>query len=239
MLKKEKYTYEDANQSYEGVVAFDDGIQGKRPVVLVAHTWVGQSDFEASKAEKLAELGYLAFAIDVYGKGRRATNVSEAEALMNEMLADRQELLNRLLLAVDQIKKHELADNGNIAAIGFCFGGKCVLDIARSGLNLKGVVSFHGIFDPPGIDHQGDIQAKILVLHGWEDPLALPKDINALAKEMTERNATWEMDIFGRTGHAFTNPQADGSMEGMKFNQLATERSWQRMSKFLEEIFEH
>ena len=239
MLKTEKHTYKDANQSYEGVVAFDDRIQGKRPVVLVAHTWVGQSDFEANKAERLAEMGYLAFAIDVYGQGRRAADVSEAEALMNEMLADRQELLNRLVLAVDDIKKHELADSTKIAAIGFCFGGKCVLDIARSGLNLNGVVSFHGISDPPGIDHQGDIQAKILVLHGWEDPLALPKDIDMLATEMTERNATWEMDIFGRTGHAFTNPQADGSMEGMKFNRLATERSWQRMSEFLKEIFEN
>ncbi len=239
MLKTEKYIYEDANRSYEGVVTFDDGIRGKRPVVLVAHTWVGQSDFEVTKAEKLAEMGYLAFAIDVYGTGRRAANVAEAEALMNEMLADRQELLNRLLLAVDQIKKHELANYDNVAAIGFCFGGKCVLDLARSGLNLKGVVSFHGIFDPPGIDHQGDIRAKILALHGWEDPLALPKDINMLAKEMTERNAVWEMDIFGHTGHAFTNPKADGSMEGMKFNQLATERSWQRMSEFLKEIFEN
>ncbi|WP_222983759.1 dienelactone hydrolase family protein [Flagellimonas meishanensis] len=238
MIKTEKYAYSDDQQFYEGVVAFDSALVGKRPVVLVAHTWVGQSQFETNKAKKLAQMGYLALAIDVYGKDRRANNVSEAEALMNEMLADRQELLNRLLLAMNNIKKHELADSAKVAAIGFCFGGKCALDLARSGINIKGVVSFHGIFDPPGLDHEGEIKAKILVLHGWADPLALPKDINMLAEELTERNAIWEMDIFGHTGHAFTNPNANSPENGMNYNPLADGRGWQRMLNFFEEIFE-
>ncbi|NAY93185.1 carboxymethylenebutenolidase [Muricauda sp. JGD-17] len=239
MIKTEKYSYNDAIQSYEGVIAFDDAIKDKRPVVLVAHTWMGQTQFETEKAKKLAEMGYLALALDVYGKGTRAADASEAETLMNQMLADRQELLNRLILALNNIKKHELADSAKVGAIGFCFGGKCVLDLARSGLIINGIVSFHGIFDSPGLNHQGDINAKILVLHGWEDPLALPKDINMLAEELTERNAVWEMDIFGHTGHAFTNPNANSPEQGMNYNPMADARAWQRMVYFFEEIFEN
>ncbi|RDY58311.1 dienelactone hydrolase family protein [Flagellimonas nanhaiensis] len=237
MVQTKEHTYSDGKETYQGVIAFDDAFEGKRPLVLVSHTWVGQSDFETNKAVELAKLGYLAFAIDVYGKDKRANNPSEAEAYMNEMLADRQELLNRLLLAMDSLKQHELADVEKIGAIGFCFGGKCALDLARSGVDIKGVVSFHGIFDPPGIDHEGDIKAKVLVLHGWEDPLALPKDIEMLGKELTERNAVWEMDIFGHTGHAFTNPNANAPEQGMQYNSLANARAWKRMVTFFEEVF--
>ena len=237
MIQTTQLIYSDKKQSYEGVIAYDDSQKGKRPVVLVSHTWMGQSQFEEDKAKELAKLGYLAFAIDVFGQGRRAKNAEEAEALMNEMLEDRQELLNRILLAMETIKKNEMADAKNVGAIGFCFGGKCVLDLARSGINMKGVVCFHGIFDPPGIEHEGDILAKILVLHGWEDPMAFPKDIVSLGYELTERNATWEIDVFGHTGHAFTNPNANDPDGGMQFNPLANDRSWQRMTHFLEEVF--
>lgn len=237
MIQTTQLIYSGKKQSYEGVIAYDDSQKGKRPVVLVSHTWMGQSQFEEDKAKELAKLGYLAFAIDVFGQGRRAKNAEEAEALMNEMLEDRQELLNRILLAMETIKKNEMADAKNVGAIGFCFGGKCVLDLARSGINMKGVVCFHGIFDPPGIEHEGDILAKILVLHGWEDPMAFPKDIVSLGYELTERNATWEIDVFGHTGHAFTNPNANDPDGGMQFNPLANDRSWQRMTHFLNEVF--
>ncbi|MER3374161.1 MAG: dienelactone hydrolase family protein [Allomuricauda sp.] len=237
MIQTQQLIYSDKQQSYEGVISYDDTIKGKRPVVLVSHTWVGQSQFEEDKAKELAKLGYLAFAIDVFGQGRRAKDANEAEALMNEMLEDRQELLNRLLLAVNTIKENEMADVKKIGAIGFCFGGKCVLDLARSGIDMKGAVCFHGIFDPPGIEHEGDIKAKILVMHGWEDPLAFPKDIVSLGYELTERNAIWEMDVFGHTGHAFTNPNANDPDGGMMFNPLANDRSWQRMTHFFEEVF--
>ncbi|MDC6367052.1 MULTISPECIES: dienelactone hydrolase family protein [Flavobacteriaceae] len=237
MIRTEEFIYSDAQQNYQGIVAFDDSFEDKRPVVLISHSYGGQGKFDEDKAVALANLGYLAFAIDVYGQGRRASNTSEAEALMNEMLADRQELLNRLLLALDKIKKHELANTDKIGAIGFCFGGKCVLDLARSGIEIGGVVSFHGIFDPPGLNHKGDIKAKVLVLHGWEDPLALPKDINLLGQELTQRNAVWEMDIYGHTGHAFTNPKAKAPNQGMMFNALANDRSWRRMVNFFEEVF--
>lgn len=237
MIQIKEQRYSDEQQSYQGIIAYNDTQQGKRPVVLIAHTWMGQSQFEENKAIALAQLGYLAFAIDVYGQGKRANNASEAESLMNEALTNRQKLLHRLLLALNTIKQHELADVTNIGAIGFCFGGKCVLDLARSGVAINGVVSFHGIFDKPNIEHKGDIQAKVLVLHGWEDPLAPPKAIVELGQELTQRNALWEVDIFSHTSHAFTNPQANTPEQGMNFSPLATDRSWQRMTHFFKEVF--
>lgn len=237
MITTQEFIYEGLGQTFQGIIAFDDALQGKRPVVMVSHTWAGQAQFEADKATELAKQGYLAFAIDVYGKGKRAKDATEAEEFMNEMLADRQELLNRLLLALEKIKTHDLADKNKVAIIGFCFGGKCALDLARSGVDIKGTVCFHGIFDPPGLEQEEDIKAKILVLHGWEDPFAFPKDIVALGYELTERNAIWEMDVFGHTGHAFTNPNANAPDQGMMFNPLANDRSWLRMTQFFKEIF--
>ncbi|WP_318312455.1 dienelactone hydrolase family protein [Flagellimonas crocea] len=237
MIHTNDFIYSDNGKSYQGVVAYDDGITGKRPVVLVAHTWVGQSQFEADKAAELAKLGYLAFAIDVYGQGKRAKDATEAEKLMNNVAKNRQKLLDRILLALDNIKQHELADTDNIGIIGFCFGGKCALDLARSGTNFKGAVSFHGLLDSNNLEQEEDIKAKILVLHGWEDPMAFPKDVVALGYELTDRNAVWEMDIFGHTGHAFTNPNANAPDDGMVYSPLATERSWKRMSNFFKEVF--
>lgn len=237
MIKTDKFTYSGNGQTYQGVIAHDTDFKGKRPVVMVSHTWMGQSKFEEDKATELAKMGYLAFAIDVFGKGKRAKNAEQAEELMNEALADRQELLDRLLLALEKIKEHELADSAKVGIIGFCFGGKCALDLARSGVDIKATVCFHGMFDPPGLEQEGDIKSKILVLHGWEDPLAFPKDIVALGYELTERNAVWEMDIFGHTGHAFTNPNAKSPDQGMEYNALASDRSWQRMTHFFEEVF--
>ncbi|SDQ93480.1 dienelactone hydrolase family protein [Flagellimonas zhangzhouensis] len=239
MIKTQDFIYEGDGKTYQGVLAFDDSHTEKRPAVMVSHTWSGQSQFETDKAIALAEQGYLALAIDVYGKGKRAKDATEAEELMMELQNDRQELLNRLLLSLNAIKKHELADAAKIGIIGFCFGGKCALDLARSGVAIKASVCFHGIFDPPGLEQEEevDIKAKILVLHGWEDPFAFPKDIAALGYELTERNAIWEIDVFGHTGHAFTNPNANAPDDGMMYNPLATDRSWLRMSNFFEEVF--
>lgn len=237
MIQIQKHQYADDTQAYQGVIAYDDSWQGKRPVVLVAHAWMGQSQFEEDKAVALAQLGYLAFAIDVYGQGKRAKNTAEAETLMQAALADRQVLLNRLLLALNTIQQHELANANAIGAIGFCFGGKCVLDLARAGIAIKGVVSFHGIFDKPNLAHQGNIKAKVLVLHGWEDPMAPPEAMVALGQELSQRNAVWEIVAFGHTSHAFTNPQAKAPEQGMHFNPLANNRSWQRMTHFFQEVF--
>ena len=237
MIKTEKYNYSGQGRTFQGVLAHDNAIKGKRPVVMIAHTWTGQGKFEEEKAVELAKMGYLALAIDVYGKGKRAKDNAQAELLMNEALEDRQRLLDRLLLALETIRGHELADPKNVGIIGFCFGGKCALDLARSAVDIQAVVCFHGIFDPSGLEQEEDIRAKILVLHGWEDPFAFPKDIVALGYELTERNAVWEMDIFGHTGHAFTNPNANAPELGMMYNPLASDRAWQRMARFFGEVF--
>lgn len=237
MIKTEKYNYSGPDRDFQGVLAYDNKVQGKRPVVLIAHTWTGQGKFEEEKAIALAKMGYLALAIDVYGKGKRAKDNAQAEVLMNEALKDRQRLLDRLLLALESIKGHGLAEPDKVAIIGFCFGGKCALDLARSAVDIQAAVCFHGIFDPPGLEQEEDIKAKILVLHGWEDPFAFPKDIVALGYELTERNALWEMDIYGHTGHAFTNPNANAPDQGMVYNPLASDRAWQRMAQFFEEVF--
>ncbi|MCR9228796.1 MAG: dienelactone hydrolase family protein [Flavobacteriaceae bacterium] len=238
MIQTNNFSYADDGQSYSGIVAHDDSIRGKRPVVLVAHTWAGQSQFETDKAIELAKRGYLALAMDLYGEGKRAKDNTEAEELMNQVATDRQKLLDRIMLAFNSIKGHDLADPEKVGIIGFCFGGKCALDLARSGTDFKGAVSFHGLLDPNGLEQEEeDIKAKVLVLHGWEDPMAFPKDVVSLGYELTDRNAVWEMDVFGGTGHAFTNPNAHAPDDGMIYSPLATDRSWLRMLNFFEEVF--
>lgn len=239
MIQSKTITYSDPKNGnlFEGVICWDDKFEGKRSGVLVAHTFKGQSDLEVQKAKDLAALGYLGFALDMYGKDQRATTPEEADALMQPFLEDRAMLLNNILLAHDTLKSMELVDETKTGGIGFCFGGKCMLDLARSGMDLCGVVSFHGIYDQPGLDHKGDIKAAVLVLHGWEDPLAVPDSTVALGHELTERNADWQLLAFGHTGHAFTNPAAKFPDKGMYYQEASNRRAWQAMTNFFEEVF--
>lgn len=231
-------TYSDAENTFEGVIVWDDTLEGKRPLVLVSHAYGGQAEFDVNKAKELAKLGYVGFAIDMYGKGKRGSNPEESRALMDEVTADRTMLLGRIRLAIETGKKHEAVDTNKVAAIGFCFGGKCVLDLARSGDEIKGVVSFHGVYDKPNIEYSEPIKASILVLHGWEDPLALPQQALDLVQELTERGADWNMHAYGHTGHSFTNPHAKAPENGMFFSEKSNRRSWKSMANFLEEVFE-
>ncbi|MEO9965733.1 MAG: dienelactone hydrolase family protein [Reichenbachiella sp.] len=239
MIQSEKLIYQDENknQKFEGVFCWDDEIVGKRPGILVAHTFKGQSGFEIQKAEEMARLGYVGFALDMYGIGNRATTPEEADALMKPFLDDRSLLLNNIMLAVDTLKKNDRVDVNKVGGIGFCFGGKTMLDLARSGYDLKGVVSFHGIYDQPGIEHHGDIMSSVLVLHGWDDPLADPASTVDLGNELTERNADWQILAFGHTGHAFTNPAAKFPEKGMFYQEKSNRRAWQAMINFFEELF--
>lgn len=239
MIKSETLIYSDPKNgnTFEGVICWDDEIKGKRPGVLVSHTFKGQSDFEIGKAKALAKLGYVGFALDMYGQGQRATTPEEADALMQPFLEDRSLLLNNIQLALETLKSHELVDVGQMGGIGFCFGGKCMLDLARSGADIRGVVSFHGIYDQPGLNHRGDITASVLVLHGWEDPLADPESTVALGNELTERNADWQILAFGHTGHAFTNPAAKFPEKGMYYKEASNRRAWLTMTNFFDELF--
>ena len=229
--------YKDGDVVLEGMLAWDDALSGPRPGVLVSHAWGGRSDFEDGKANELAGLGYAAFALDLYGKGVRGTGPEENAALMQPFLDDRTMLQNRLLVSLDAMRAQEQVDAARVAAIGFCFGGLCVLDIARTGADLAGVVSFHGLFGAPGNTAGNSVRARVLALHGWDDPMARPDDAIALAKELTAMDADWQLHAYGNTMHAFTNPDANDKQMGTVYDATADRRSWTAMQNFLEELF--
>jgi dienelactone hydrolase len=229
--------YRDGDAVLEGRLAWDDEVAGPRPGVLVSHAWSGRSPFEDGKAEALARLGYVAFALDLYGKGVRGTSPEENAALMRPFLDDRAMLQQRLGLALEALREQPEVDGGRVAAIGFCFGGLCVLDMARSGAQLSGVVSFHGLLSPPGNTDGNRTQARVLVLHGWDDPMATPDAVLGLAKEMTALGTDWQLHAYGNTQHAFTNPAANDSERGTVYDEVADRRSWQAMTNFLDELF--
>lgn len=225
-------------KTYEGVLAFNTAQSGERPAVLVAHAWGGRSDFEVGKAKALAELGYVGFAIDLYGKGVLGTSAEENEALMTPLVSDRPMLQSRLLHIVDLVKGLPEVNSSKVAAAGFCFGGLCVLDIARTGADLNGVISLHGLLGAPGNTEGNKIKASVLVLHGWDDPMAPPADVEAFSKEMNAAGADWQLHAYGGTMHSFTNPAANDPDFGTVYNANADKRSWKAMANFLDEIFE-
>jgi dienelactone hydrolase len=239
MIKTEIIVYKEpgSNDTFEGAISWDDKLIGKRPGVLVAHAFGGQSQFDTDKTIGLAKLGYVGFAIDMYGKGRRANSPDEADELMGELNNNRTLLLNRILLSLTTLQEYKQVDKTKIGAIGFCFGGKCVLDLARSGANVKGVVSYHGVYDKPKIEYSKPIQSSVLILHGWDDPLGTPEQTVELARELTEREADWQIHAYGHTGHAFTNPKAQLPEKGIFYQESATNRAWIAMTNFFEELF--
>ena len=236
-MKTDYFDYADGSVTCEGYAAYDDAKKGRRPGVLVSHAWGGQNHFERDKADKLASLGYVGFALDLYGKGKRGGTMEQNAKLMQPFLDDRAMLRRRMTAALDALKKHPAVDAERTAAIGFCFGGLCVLDLARSvPAGLKGVVSFHGLFHPPKLGAQAPIKAKVLMLHGYDDPMATPEHVMAIARELTDAQADWQLHAYGRTSHAFTNPEANSPEHGLLYNAAADRRSWAAMKNFLEEV---
>jgi len=229
--------YLDQDTLLEGFFAYDDRFEGQRPVVLISHAWAGRDEFVENKARKLAELGFLAFALDMYGKGKRGNSIEENSRLMQPFMDDRAMLQQRILAAVSAVKQMPWADNDKIAAIGFCFGGLCVLDLARTGIDIAGVVAFHGLFIPPDNIKQPDIKAKVLMLHGRDDPMVPTEQVLAVEEEMTQAGADWQLHVYGNTMHAFTNPVANDPDFGTVYQPLADKRSWRSLLNFLEEIF--
>ncbi len=233
-MRIERVNYQAENVDLEGYVAFPE--VDNAPLVLVAHTWAGKDQFVHQKAEDLASLGYVGFSVDMYGNGKVGADAAENESLMTPLVSDRDKLKNRIISALNYGKNLPGVDSNRTAAIGYCFGGLVALDLARSGEELKGVVSFHGLLMPSDISKKG-IKAKILVLHGERDPMVPIDMVDAFQKEMTEAGADWQLHSYGGTYHAFTNPDANDPNLGTQFNKSANERSWQSMKIFLEEIF--
>ncbi len=210
---------------------------GKRPAVLVAHNWAGQGDPERGVADRLAAMGYVGIAVDVYGKGKRGGPGEDNSALMAPYMADRALLRDRLLAIVDAAAALPKVDPRRIVFAGYCFGGLCALDLARSGTDkVKGVVSLHGVYTPPNLGPQGDIRTSVLVLHGWEDPMTPPADVLTLATELTDAGADWALHAYGHGMHAFTHPGLNMPERGVKYDEKADKRSWQAMINFVEEV---
>lgn len=235
-MKTEYLDYTSGSNTFESYVAYDEANSNKRPCVIICHAWAGQGEVDHETAEKLAKLGYVGFCADVYGKGLRGDPTGDNTHLMKPLLDDRAELKTRLLAAVESAKKHPMVDASRIAAIGYCFGGLCVLDMARCGADVKGVVSFHGLFFPPNLGPQKEIKAKTLILHGWDDPMATPDQVVGVAKEFSDAKADWQIHGYGGTMHAFTAPQANQPERGILYNEAAARRSWKAMENFLEEV---
>ena len=232
MIIKEKYEYKIGDNNFEGIICYDNEIDGPLPGVLVSHQYSGCSKMEERKCEFLAKAGYFAFAIDLYGKGIRGKTPEESLNLMNQLSEDRKVLSERINYCLNLLKNYELVDSSKVAAIGYCFGGRCVLDLARSGAELNIVVSFHGIYDRPNIDNPKNIKTPILLLHGYEDPYATEDDLKKLLNELKEKNSRWFVHIFGDVAHAFTNPDANDESNGLKYNRDAMHMSWKIMKNY-------
>jgi dienelactone hydrolase len=238
MLKTQKIEYHDDHVLLEGYYTYDAGSKEKKPAVLVSHDWSGKNEFACQKADKLAELGYVGFALDMFGKGKVGSTKEEKSALIQPFMKNRTLLQKRILAAFDTVKKLDGVDPSQIGAIGFCFGGLCVLDLARCGADVKGVVSFHGLLNAPEETANHTIKAKILALHGFDDPMVTPDHVMAFGEEMTHAKADWQLDIYGHAMHAFTNPQANDPGFGTVYNKNANSRSWIAMKEFFKEVFE-
>jgi dienelactone hydrolase len=229
--------YQYAGKAYEGLLSITDSRSGRRPAVLISHAWAGRGPVEAVWAERIAGLGYAGFALDLYGKGVFGKTTEECQALMNPLANNRPFLQERLLHIVDVVKGLPEVDSSRIVVMGFCFGGLCALDIARTGADIRGVASFHGLFTEPGNTRGRKIKAKVIAFHGYDDPMAKPADIMALANELTAADADWQIHAYGGVMHAFTNPQANDPGFGTVYNRRAAERSFSALTHFLEECF--
>src|SRR5690554_3801924 len=239
MLKTEYLEYRDGDTVLEGYIAYNDEVTGARPCVLVAHDWTGRRAYASSGAEKMAELGYVGFALDIYGKGILGKD-GDAEgnsALMTPFMEDRALLRRRMLAALDAARQLSEVDPSNVAAMGYCFGGLAVLELARAGADVKGVASVHGLFGRGSVPYQR-IQAKVLCLHGHDDPMVPPDQVLALQTELTEAEVDWQVHSYGGTMHAFTNPAANNPDFGTVYSQRATRRAEQALANFLHELFE-
>jgi dienelactone hydrolase len=230
--------YMQGETALEGYLAYDDAASGKIPGVLVVHEWWGLNEYARSRAEKLAQLGYVAFALDMYGKGKSTKHPEQAGAWMKEINSNMDAWQKRAEAGLEILKKQPQVDPHRIAAIGYCFGGATVQVLAYSGADLKGIVSFHGSLVPPSAEQAGRTKAKFLICHGAQDPF---NPVEALSKYVTALNAStidWQLIALGNTRHGFTNPNAGQyGMAALAYSPSSDRRSWQYMKYFFKEIF--
>ncbi len=231
-------TYHHGSTLLEAYIAYPEESHGPKPLVFVCHAFQGRDGFACAKAEELATLGYVGFALDLYGKGVLGRTNSESNALMTPFMKDRMFLRERLAAAITAACALPGVDPQQLAVIGFCFGGLCALDMARNFVEIKGALSFHGLLMPPATSERlPAINAKVLALHGYKDPLVPPEQLALFADEMDSYQADWQLHVYGQALHAFTRPGANDPGFGTVYNQRADQRSRGSMLDFLQECF--
>lgn len=231
-------SYQSGDTTLKGIIVFDSSSRQPRPGVLVVHEWWGVNQFVIEKARSLAHMGYIAFAADMYGDSASTADPKVAMKWSSH-LRGTPLLRTRARMALQQLKSHPMVQKDKIAAIGFCFGGTTVLELAYSGAAIRGVVSFHGDLTTPSTGEADGIQASILVLHGAQDPTVKHKQINGFKQSMIKADTDWQMIVYGGAKHSFTNPRADQyNIESIGYDPVAARRSWEHMHVFLDELFE-
>ena len=228
-------SYQDHNHDLEAFVAHPS--HEKRPLVILCHAWRGRDDFTCAKAQELAHLGYVGFALDMYGKGVLGKSKEENAALKQPFIENRAMLQRRVLKAFEVASRLPFVDPTRIAVLGYGFGSVCALDLARSGADVKGAISVYGHFDPPPSFLIKRIKAKILILHGYDDPVVSQEELRRFESEMNAAKVDWQAHIYGGTMHAFATPGANAPTAGMLYNPIAALRAWVAIRNFLDEIF--
>ena len=238
-VKTKVVEYKDGSVVLEGFVAWDPSKMTKTaPGILVVHQWTGLTDYEKQRCQQLAELGYVAFAVDIYGKGIRPTELQEAGKQATIYKKDRELYRKRLKLGLEELRAQEGVAKQKIAAIGYCFGGTGALELARSGADIAGVVSFHGGLDSPSPADGKNIKAKILICHGADDPFVPANEIEAMKSEFNKSAVDWQMIYYSGAVHSFTQTMAGkDNSKGAAYNEKADKRSWASMQAFFREIF--
>ena len=231
--------YSTGDESFEGFMAWDDSVQGKRPGILVVHEWWGLNDYARSRAEQLAAMGYMAFAVDMYGKGKVTTHAEKAGEWAKQTTNNVEDWLGRAQKGLKLLQADPLVDSTRLAAIGYCFGGATVMQLVYGGASVKGVVSFHGSLPPPSDSQTIPSSAKVLIAHGAADPFLTSDHIDQFKTILENAEIDWQMIQYGGAQHSFTNPSADQyGLEGAKYHKQADERSWIHMQQFFDEIFQ-
>lgn len=238
-LVSQTIEYQEDGQTLEAYYVYDDAVQGKRPGVLVCHAWWGQSPYTRKRADMLAELGYAALALDMYGKGKLTDDPKQASEWATPFYKDRQRFRSRATSGLDVLKAQGQVDTDRLAVMGYCFGGTNALELAYSGADLVGVVTFHGSLMPPQPDaHDAqNIAGKVLICHGQADPLFSTETLVKVIDDLQDAEVDVTTTIYSGAVHAFTDPGATGQMAGVLYDKEADARSWSQMRSFLTEVF--
>jgi dienelactone hydrolase len=237
-IKTQTVSYEQGGTHLQGFLAYDDALQGKRPGIIVCPEWWGLTDYARHRAQMLAELGYVALAVDLYGDGKTTEDPKQAGTWAGALKSNRALLRQRVNAGLEELKKSELVDPEKTGAIGYCFGGTTAIELGRSGADVRAIVTFHAGLDSPTPADGKNIKGSLLVCHGGNDGFTSEKDLDAFEQEMRENHVDWQINIYGGAVHSFTNPNADKhGIPGIAYNARADQRSWEAMQVFFHDLF--